>query len=436
MAINNYRYPIYLLTLMLLPAGWGIAQDVTNENTSANKKRFESRFTIDGEIEQNVSADWHFGLDKDDEENLLTLEATAQLAIAYELSKDTIAYLSLDYGRELEIEEENRERTYTPTLEVDEGFVEFNGIFGIDNLIKKTSLKVGRFNVSDKREWIYDKGLDGIMVSFEYEHIDTEFSLSINREELFGSDLLRHDKNDTVNNFIVAAEHEPFKKLDIEIAAYTVVRHDRSSDNESPIFFGLSSSGELADKRLNFWTDIAWARGEDDDEKIRGYGLDVGATMFFQKDVGPYVTLSYAFGSGDGDKDSDFRQTDLQGNSDKFGGVTSFKYYGELLDPELSNLHIFTAGIGYRFSATASVDFVFHHYQQDQALDRLRSSDLDADPDGINQELGNELDVILGFNLSSNIETELVLGYFQPGPAFDDDADDAFKIDAKLSYKF
>ena len=420
MAINNYRYPICLLTLMILPAEWGIAKEVS----------------IDGELEQSVAADWNFNLDEDDEEALLTLESTVELAITYEMSKDTLAYLSLGYGRELEIEEENRERTYASTLKVNEGFVELNDINGIDNLIKKISLTVGRFNVSDKREWYYDKSLDGIMISFEYEPIDTEFSLSINREELFGSDLLRNDNYDPVNNFIVAAEHEPFENIDIEFAAYTIVRHDRSTDNQSPIFYGLSSNGELADKRFNFWTDIAWARGDDDDEKIRGYGLDVGATMFFQKDGGPYVTLSYAFGSGDGDKDSDFRQTDLQGNSDKFGGVTSFKYYGELLDPELSNLHIFTAGIGYRFSSTASLDFVFHHYRQDEALDRLRSNDLDTDPDGVNKELGIELDMIFGFNLSSNIETELVLGYFQPGPAFDDNADDAFMVDAKLSYKF
>ena len=435
MAINNYRYPICFLALMMLP-GWGIAQDVTNENASDNNKGFDSRFSIEGEIEQSVAADWNFNLDENDKEDLLTLEPTLQLAITYEMSKDTLAYFSFDYGRELEIEEENRERIYKSTLEIDEGFVEFNDLFGIDNLIKKTSLTVGRFNISDKREWYYDKNLDGIIVSFEYEPIDTEFSLSINREELFGSDLLRRDDFDQVNNFIVAAEHEPFKNIDIELTAYMIVRHDRSADNDSPIFYGLSSNGELADQRFNFWTDIAWVRGNDDDEKIKGYGLDIGATMSFQKDVGPYVTLSYAIGSGDGDKDSDFRQTDLQGNSDKFGGVASFKYYGELLDPELSNLHIITVGIGYRFSSTASLDFVVHNYRQDEALDRLRSSDLDADPDGVNKDMGNELDMILGFNLSPNIETELVLGYFQHGPAFDDDADDAFMVDAKLSYKF
>ena len=421
-------YVLSISTVMMLTAGWCMAQDT----------KLESRFSFEGEIEQILNAGWNYNLDENDKEDGLIFEPTVTLAMKYAISENTSGYLSLDYGRELDvaIEEGNRERSYRSTFEIDEGYVRFTDIFEIDNLIEKTSLTVGRFNLSDKREWLYDKSLDGILFSFELEAIDTQLGLSINREELIGSDLLRHDDDDSVNNYILVAEHEPFKDLDIEFTAYTIVRNDRSIENESPIFYGLSSNGKLADKRFTFWTDMAWARGDDDDEKIEGYGLDIGATLFLEKNIGTYVTLGYAYGSGDGDEDSDFRQTDLQGNSDKFGGVSSFKYYGELLDPELSNLHIYTAGIGYRFSRTASIDLVYHHYQQDQALDKLRSSDLDTDPDGENKEIGSELDVVLGFNISSNVETEIVLGYFQPGAAFDDDADSAVLVEAKLSYSF
>ncbi|CAN0496127.1 unnamed protein product, partial [Hapterophycus canaliculatus] len=147
-----------------------------------------------------------------------------------------------------------------------------------NNVVRKTSLTLGRFNVSDKREWFYDKSLDGILLSFDLKPVDTRFSLSINREELFGSDLLRHNDVDPVNNLIAVAEHEPFKNIDLELTAYSIIRHDRSEDNDSPIFYGVTSNGKLVDERIRWWSGLAWARGEDDDENIRGFGFDVGAT--------------------------------------------------------------------------------------------------------------------------------------------------------------
>ena len=36
----------------------------------------------------------------------------------------------------------------------------------------------------------------------------------------------------------------------------------------------------------------------------------------------------------------------MQRNRGKFNGVVSFRYYGEVLDPELTNLRILTLGIG------------------------------------------------------------------------------------------
>jgi hypothetical protein len=38
---------------------------------------------------------------------------------------------------------------------------------------------------------------------------------------------------------------------------------------------------------------------------------------------------------------------------------------GERLDPELSNLLIFTGGIGIRPTRRSSIDLVYHHYLQD-----------------------------------------------------------------------
>ncbi len=422
MNMFGLRWLLSTITIMVLTASWGIASEA------------KSRFSFEGEIEQSLSTDWNYNLDADDEEGVLKIEPGLSLEMEYEVNKNTFGFISLQSGRELkiDIEDDERERSYKSTLEIEEAYIHLKGLSDADDI--KSSLTIGRFNLNDNREWLYDKNLDGILVSFEFKEIDTEISLSINKEEIIGSDLIRHDDEDTVKNYFLIGEYEQSKEL--ELTAYTIVRDDRHEKNENQIFYGLTTKGELADKQFSFWADFGWSRGKDDEKKINGYGLDVGTTMFSHKAPGAYLTLAYAYGSGDGDRDTDFRQTDLQGNSDKFGGVTSFKYYGEVFDPELSNLHIYTAGIGYRFNRSASVDLVYHHYQQDQASDKLRSSDLDSDPDGISKNIGSELDVVAGFSFAANIETELVLGYFQPGSAFDDNANGAVKIEAKISYSF
>ncbi|MFK7994431.1 MAG: alginate export family protein [Granulosicoccus sp.] len=436
-ATNNYRCVLGILALLFLPAESVVAQDVSSAR-KANRNTLFSSFSFEGEIVQKAGADWNVKLDNNNKERSFNLEPAIELALSFALRGKSQAYLNLQYGREMEIEDEDdeRERSYKSSLEVDEGFLQFTDHFDKESITKKTSLTIGRFSLSDKREWFFDKSLDGVLISFELEPIDTRFSLSLNREELFGSDLLRHNEVDPVNNFIVVAEHEPFKNLDLELSAYSIIRHDRSADNESPRFYGVTSNGKLVDERISWWAGLAWARGEEDEENIKGFGFDIGATIFLRSRFRPYIILAYAFGSGDGDTDSDFRQTDLQGNSDKFGGVTSFKYYGELVDPELSNLQVVTTGMGFRYRPAASIDIVLHRFRQDVPLDELRSSDLKEDPNGDSKNLGVELDIVWGTELTSNVESELVLGYFIPGSAFDDNTDNAFLVNAKLSYKF
>src|SRR6058998_1637039 len=51
-----------------------------------------------------------------------------------------------------------------------------------------------------------------------------------------------------------------------------------------------------------------------------------------------------------------FRQSGLHTNETRFGGLSKFKIYGEALDPELSNIEIFTAGVGFRPFSNVFVD--------------------------------------------------------------------------------
>ena len=125
--------------------------------------------------------------------------------------------------------------------------------------------------------------------------------------------------------------------------------------------------------------------------------------------------------------DTGFRQTGLQDNKDSYRGVVSLRYYGELLDPELSNLHIVTAGLGFRFLSKSSIDLVYHLYRQPHAAPFLRDADVKRDPDGVHKAIGQEWDVIIGIEEWRRFEIKFVGAIFRAGKAFDPEA-------GKLSY--
>jgi hypothetical protein len=183
------------------------------------------------------------------------------------------------------------------------------------------------------------------------------------------------------------------------LGAYGIVSDHRSGERDRPVFFGIQSFGTIAD-RLDYWADAAIVRGEEENRDIGGFGIDLLGAYRFDLPLSPYLILGYAFGSGDADPDdgtdNTFRQTGLQGNEVEVGGLTPLRYYGEAFDPELSNMSIFTAGLGARPIEGVSLDLLYHHYQQDEAFDELRDSALDAEPNGENRRLGDEIDLVLG----------------------------------------
>ena len=130
------------------------------------------------------------------------------------------------------------------------------------------------------------------------------------------------------------------------------------------------------------------------------------------------MAVGYAFGSGDGNPndriDRSFRQTGLQDNEDRFHGVTSFKYYSEIFDPEPSNLGFHRRD---RHQADQK-EPVYHYYLQRKAADEFRDTSIDADPTGRSKRLETEIDLIIGYEELRNVEMKLALGYFIPGKAF------------------
>ena len=175
--------------------------------------------------------------------------------------------------------------------------------------------------------------------------------------------------------------------------------------------------------------------------RVEGYGGELGATLELALPLRPYLSGNFAYGSGrsgmTSETDTGFRQTGLQDDNDKFRGVASLRYYGELFDPELSNLRIWSAGLGFRLLRESSFDLVYHRYSQAHRADFLRDAGLRRRPSGRDRDIGQELDAILAIEEWQSFEIKLVGGVFWAGEAFEPDAGErSYLAELRLRFNF
>ena len=107
----------------------------------------------------------------------------------------------------------------------------------------------------------------------------------------------------------------------------------RKSNDDDLLWLGGSVIGSTYND-IDYWAEFAHVSGPEKNRAVRRYGFDPGLTKTFKRArLNPRLTAGIAFGSGDNGAgiDTAFRQTDIQGNSGRFGSKTSLKYYGEVL---------------------------------------------------------------------------------------------------------
>jgi alginate production protein len=429
---------LFLATFIAAQAGAFAAQSPTEtvprppvfDPEAPPKTRFGLApfLTFGAEVELEFEFEQNFDLNDAENDDLAILTPELSLAFSFDPSRHFQAFVNFELLKDFALAEpETRERPVI--LRLTQAYISFRELAD-----GRLSLQLGRQRFDDEREWLYDEELDAVRVFYRWSNLALEASVS--RRDLVKRNLFNGQDLERINNYLIYGTYALTKGADI--AAYAFLRDDRSPDRERPLFFGLHSSGEIIDD-FDYWLELAHVRGRDGSRKIRGIGFDLGAS--YQSDLPwrPAATVGYAFGSGDSERrggvDRSFRQTGLQENEDRFQGVTSFKYYGELFDPELSNLQIFTAGIGIRPTRRSSIDLVYHYYLQHKAADEIRDTSIDADPTGRSKRLGTEVDLIIGYEEIRNLEMKLALGYFIPGQAFPK-ADNAFFVGVEIEWEF
>ncbi len=273
--------------------------------------------------------------------------------------------------------------------------------------------RVGRQRFKTTREWMFDDTIDGIKTSINQQ--DFILTAALFRERAFTENLLDRDPGKRVDHLWLGARTPENKTL--EMGIYLLRQSDRRR-NEDVDWVGIDVEGEW--EELDYWFQAALNRTDKRGERSSGRGFNTGGVYRLLKNPRVFAIANYAFGSGNSnDVDLGFRQTDMQDNSDKLGGVTRLVYYGEVFDPELSNLTIMSLGLGIRPVRNASITVMWHSYRQHYALDELRESDLNIDTNGSNRDVGSEIDLVIGYRIRPVLRAELVIGKFTPGPAFD-----------------
>lgn len=182
---------------------------------------------------------------------------------------------------------------------------------------------------------------------------------------------------------------------------------------------------------------------------VFGWGLDANLDVTFDAPWRPTVILGYAYGSGDdgeGD-DSAFRQTGLHGNSSKLGEASGgMRNYGEVLRPELSNIHVLTAGVGVPVLKASDTTLLYHAYWLADDETGLRSSGISASTNGTDSYLGQGLDLVTNVSLGQEMgltntylrDTKLrvALGGFDSGDAYGPSGDDETAYRGLMELKF
>jgi len=278
---------------------------------------------------------------------------------------------------------------------------------------------IGRKYLKDERGWYYKTSLDTLGVFNSHDL----FLYELYAGTRLTSSNTTHDPSEvSVNlkntNFIIG--HLSYEYLiNHKVEGFYVLEN---KTNKNLNWIGVRLQGEMPLNNINilkYWLDVAHMSGEYNNSSAKGLGFDVGGKYSFTN-YNSAVAASLAYGSGGGNM---FLQPDFTNNrSNYLSKSVSFKYYGEFLDPELSNIWITSFYLMHNFygDENKTAILAFHNYMQDKASSKQYSAtNYTYRPNGKSTYLGNEIDFILRYNWFENSYWRFIIGYFMGGQAFD-----------------
>lgn len=308
--------------------------------------------------------------------------------------------------------------------------------FGMDADALNTRLLLGRWLYRDEREWLLDENIDGALAYWRFGKWRAD--LLGGRVNYWQRDLLDRTSRDSGATAAAGAIVRRKFGKDWFAGAYLLTTKNTHNDDSQRLHYGLRSHGEQ-NKGLRHWGELGAMQSDSTGSQRHGFAVDAGATYIFSTPLRPRVTLGYAMAS------KYYRQTGLQSNEATMGGNTKFNIYGATLAPELTNLHILTAGIGVNITPDSTLDLVYHDYRQVEKGDLdVHNSELKSRYDTRKtSRLGGGIDLIWGLEVNEHLKTELIMGMFTPSKRFRSGSGDnasrsapAYSVGFEAEYRF
>ncbi len=416
---------------------------------------FGNTLTLSGQYEFNIEPIRRLGLgDPDGDFDRLLLEQEIETEVFYTFGEPLSLFVQFRLVMEEDLWSQVPDQLSNQYVERGEMWMASEDIAG-----SGIGLEIGRLDFEDDRRSWWDAELDAVRALFETDA--AEIVVAVAREiapDRTDRDFIDPEQDHVLRIFAEAswdwAENHAVEAFGLhhidDSSTQRVgdrVTTEREDESDATLtWLGARSSGVIEADSIGlfgYWVEAAWVTGREKwlefdeissnksevverlNRDVSGWALEFGATWIAPLDFEPRVTLGYALGSGerhpDSGDDRSFRQTQLHGNEPGFGGVQSFSRYGTLLDPELSNLYILTAGLGVSLFDASSLDFVYHYYRQFDPATALRDARLDPELTGRHRDLGHGVDIILALEQWRRVDLLIVGSFFRAGDAFGPD---------------
>ncbi len=445
-------------------------QDVRRPDDQYKVDVFDKPLTIGGEYNLNPGFRNDFDLDPQDDDRSVRMDQELKLEFFYPFDPFSALFVSFKGITESRFDL-GRQGTGQTLLELarDETWLYFDRIGGTG-----FGLQVGNQNISETREWWWDKDMDALRLYYNYGPL--HFELAAGRQlggestqqgidpadqgvyRLLGLGSWMWTRKQRLEFFFL----RQWDRSSRESVGALVDQDLRDASDGDLTWFGVRGIGEqdLGDGgKLMYWADLAGVHGREtvydfrrfngrlrqvrsaSTRDVGGWAFDIGASWTLPFHFEPTFTLGYARASGDDDPDDGvdgaFRQTGIQRNKWRFNGVNRFRIYGELLRPELSNIRILTSAFGIRLLRNSSIELIYHRYDQVVAADSQREIGLNADPGGLDRELGQEWNAVANFREWKHWELSLTGAAFVAGDAFAAERGDlAYSVFFEVNYNF
>lgn len=448
------------------------------EGLRIDERRVEEPYTVNvlGQPVQ-LTGSWEYSNERRRNFDLNDARARDRLVLEHELklearaapAANTSVFLQAVGLYDARRTENNSGPQRTRTLERGQTWVKFDRLGGAP-----WSLQAGRVALLERRSWWWDDDLDALRVIYDEGpwRLDTGLARQMLRLSSADRGIVPTERG--VTRWFGQAGWRWTRRQNLELfwlyvrdrsgapapGSLFVDEDDTDASDLRARWVGLRASGEWRRDdggRLVYWMDSALLRGRETvtsfatvngrevaggsfGRRLRSNAVDLGATVIASWPLRPSLTAAFARGSG-GERsrtlDANFRQTGLHENKARVSGVKRLRVYGELLQPDLSNLAVATLGTGIRFLNNSSAELIWHRYRQIVADTTIAESRLSQDPSGLDRDIGREIDLVVALREWRQAEIVLTLSRLRPGAAFPANRrDPATAIELALALNF